>query len=263
MSYDCGIPLTMDPKVKIVEQKVWYEWKPIFCQKCLQVGHTCVDKQAAPIQIQKKSQGQGQRKEWIPTTSKAQGIQVENNTQEKSDHEEDETTQEQIDKAIVNAEWVNKMATQQEDPVNPIIQEGHASPIIQEGLASPIIHEGPTSPIIHEGPASPIIQEGPTSTIINEGPATTIIQEGPALPLSRRVLLVPLSRREGPASHIIYEGPVNLIMQEGPASPIIQEGPANSIIQEGPANPIIHEGPASVPLSRTVLLVSHYPRGSC
>ncbi|WMV45432.1 hypothetical protein MTR67_038817 [Solanum verrucosum] len=60
-----------DPKGKIVEQKVWYEWKPIFCQKCLQVGHACVDKQAAPTQIQKKSQGQGQRKEWIPTTSKA------------------------------------------------------------------------------------------------------------------------------------------------------------------------------------------------
>jgi len=78
-----------------VEQKVWYEWKPIFCQKCLQVGHACVDKQAAPTQIQKKSQGQGQRKEWIPTTSKAQGIQVEDNKQEKSDHEEDETTQEQ------------------------------------------------------------------------------------------------------------------------------------------------------------------------
>ncbi|KAH0682845.1 hypothetical protein KY289_020597 [Solanum tuberosum] len=31
-------------------------------KKCLQVGHACVDKQAAPIQIQKKSQGQGQRK---------------------------------------------------------------------------------------------------------------------------------------------------------------------------------------------------------
>ncbi|WMV29743.1 hypothetical protein MTR67_023128 [Solanum verrucosum] len=63
-----------DPKGKIVEQKIWYEWKPIFFLKCLQVGQSCVDKEAAPVQIQKKSQGQGQRKEWIPTTSKAQGI---------------------------------------------------------------------------------------------------------------------------------------------------------------------------------------------
>ncbi|KAH0712497.1 hypothetical protein KY289_008456 [Solanum tuberosum] len=62
------------PKGRIVEQKVWYEWKPMFCQKCLQVGHSCVDKPTATIQVQKKGQGQGQRKEWIPTTNKEQGI---------------------------------------------------------------------------------------------------------------------------------------------------------------------------------------------
>lgn len=39
-----------DPKGRIVEQKVWYEWKPMFCQKCLQVGHSCVDKPVALIQ---------------------------------------------------------------------------------------------------------------------------------------------------------------------------------------------------------------------
>ncbi|XP_015169869.1 uncharacterized protein [Solanum tuberosum] len=62
------------PKGRIVEQKVWYEWKPMFCQKCLQVGHSCVDKPTAPIQVQKQGQGQRQRKEWIPTTNKEQGI---------------------------------------------------------------------------------------------------------------------------------------------------------------------------------------------
>ncbi|KAK4723266.1 hypothetical protein R3W88_026045 [Solanum pinnatisectum] len=49
----------LDPKERIVEQKVWYEWKPMFCHKCLQVGHSCVDKPITTMQVQKKGQGQG------------------------------------------------------------------------------------------------------------------------------------------------------------------------------------------------------------
>ncbi|XP_049414593.1 uncharacterized protein LOC125877301 [Solanum stenotomum] len=63
--------------------------------KCLQVGHSYVEKLEAPIQFQKKNQGQGHRKEWIPTTNKEQGYdkkQVESNQQEKSTHEKDETS---------------------------------------------------------------------------------------------------------------------------------------------------------------------------
>lgn len=53
-----------DPKGRILEQQIRYEWKPV-CQKCLQVGHSCEAKTAeAPP---KKGQGQGQRKEWKPT----------------------------------------------------------------------------------------------------------------------------------------------------------------------------------------------------
>jgi len=44
---------------------VWYEWKPLFCQKCLQVGHSCVDK--PKVIPAKRGQGQRQRKEWRQT----------------------------------------------------------------------------------------------------------------------------------------------------------------------------------------------------
>ncbi|KAH0644894.1 hypothetical protein KY284_032778 [Solanum tuberosum] len=46
-----------DPKGKVLEQQVWFEWKPIFCQKCLQVGHSCEENPDA--QIQKKGLNQG------------------------------------------------------------------------------------------------------------------------------------------------------------------------------------------------------------
>ncbi|KAH0662381.1 hypothetical protein KY284_027312 [Solanum tuberosum] len=55
-----------DHKGKVLEQQVWYEWKPIFCQKYLQVGHSCVDK--PKVIPAKRGQGQGQRKEWRQTT---------------------------------------------------------------------------------------------------------------------------------------------------------------------------------------------------
>ncbi|KAH0661616.1 hypothetical protein KY284_026547 [Solanum tuberosum] len=37
-----------DPKGRVLEQQVRYEWKPIFCQKCFQVGHSCIAKPGAP-----------------------------------------------------------------------------------------------------------------------------------------------------------------------------------------------------------------------
>ncbi|KAH0714810.1 hypothetical protein KY284_007715 [Solanum tuberosum] len=112
-----------DPKGRIVEQKVWYEWKPMFCQKCLQVGHSCVDKPTTTMQVQKKGQGQGQRKEWIPTTNKEQGIgkvQVEDNQQEKLDHEKDEIPRDkengrQLDIELLSEENLGTVKIQEKD----------------------------------------------------------------------------------------------------------------------------------------------------
>ncbi|KAH0765112.1 hypothetical protein KY285_000983 [Solanum tuberosum] len=42
---------------RVSEQQIWFEWKPTFCQKCLQVGHSCVDRLVAHPQVQKKIQG--------------------------------------------------------------------------------------------------------------------------------------------------------------------------------------------------------------
>ena len=53
-----------DHKEKVIEQQLWCEWNPIFFQKCLQVGHSCVEKPDALIQ--KKEVNQGKKKEWIP-----------------------------------------------------------------------------------------------------------------------------------------------------------------------------------------------------
>ncbi|XP_060200097.1 uncharacterized protein LOC132628318 [Lycium barbarum] len=34
-----------DPKGKVYDQRVWYDWKPSYCSTCLQVGHDCAMKQ--------------------------------------------------------------------------------------------------------------------------------------------------------------------------------------------------------------------------
>ncbi|KAK6782204.1 hypothetical protein RDI58_020000 [Solanum bulbocastanum] len=60
-----------DPKERAMEKQIWYDWKPVFCQKCLKVGHSCVTKLV--IQVQQKGVGHGQRKEWIPIKDKNQG----------------------------------------------------------------------------------------------------------------------------------------------------------------------------------------------
>ncbi|KAH0725212.1 hypothetical protein KY284_001077 [Solanum tuberosum] len=39
------------PKGRVSKQQIWFEWKPTFCQKCLQMGHSCVDKLAAHPQV--------------------------------------------------------------------------------------------------------------------------------------------------------------------------------------------------------------------
>ncbi|XP_015170646.1 uncharacterized protein [Solanum tuberosum] len=70
-----------DPKGKMLDQQVWYEWKPLFCQKCLQVGHSCVDK--PKVILAKRGQGLGQRKEWRQTT-------IGNKNQEKQTEQQSE-----------------------------------------------------------------------------------------------------------------------------------------------------------------------------
>ncbi|KAG5598713.1 hypothetical protein H5410_030083 [Solanum commersonii] len=55
-----------DSKGKMLEQQVWYEWKPLFCQKCLQVGHSCVNR--PKVIPTKRGQAQGKRKELRQTT---------------------------------------------------------------------------------------------------------------------------------------------------------------------------------------------------
>ncbi|XP_015168706.1 uncharacterized protein [Solanum tuberosum] len=91
MEVDVTRPLTkvikiQDPKGKIVEQKVWYEWKPIFCQKCLQVGNSCVDKQAAPVQIQKKNHEEDEatqgQEEWHTMRYRASSRRDSRNSQD-------------------------------------------------------------------------------------------------------------------------------------------------------------------------------------
>lgn len=36
-----------DPKGKVIEYQIWYDWKPLYCQKCLQVGYPCITAPAA------------------------------------------------------------------------------------------------------------------------------------------------------------------------------------------------------------------------
>lgn len=79
-----------------MEQQVWYEWKPMFCQKCLQVVHSYEDKPTKIIKVQMKGQEQEKMKEQMPITKEqiSENIQVEDNQKEISNHEKDETPQE-------------------------------------------------------------------------------------------------------------------------------------------------------------------------
>ncbi|KAK6785298.1 hypothetical protein RDI58_018753 [Solanum bulbocastanum] len=104
------------PKGKVLEQQVWYEWKPIFCQKCLQVGHSCVDKpKIIPV---KRGQGQGHRKEWRQTTigDKKQEKQTEQQPEpipEMGAQNEKQGPQEQENRQIVRYRSSSKRVTLQ------------------------------------------------------------------------------------------------------------------------------------------------------
>lgn len=45
-----------DAEGRLVEQSVFYEWAPKFCQKCQKVGHSCDEKKAPPKP----------KKQWVP-----------------------------------------------------------------------------------------------------------------------------------------------------------------------------------------------------
>lgn len=52
---------------KVFEQRIVYEWKPLYCQKYLQVGHSWGEN---PSEIIPKKQEQGPMKEWKVTNNK-------------------------------------------------------------------------------------------------------------------------------------------------------------------------------------------------
>ena len=50
----------MDHKGKLVEQKIEYEWRPMYCQSCLKIGHDCAIKKGPGKKLI-------QEKVWKPT----------------------------------------------------------------------------------------------------------------------------------------------------------------------------------------------------
>ncbi|KAG5572056.1 hypothetical protein H5410_061822 [Solanum commersonii] len=87
-----------DPKGNVLEQQIWFEWKPIFCHKCLQVGYSCVEKTDA--QIQKKGLNRANKKEWVPITDRGKeqdkdiGL-VTTQVQEVMEHQQGDEVQDQ------------------------------------------------------------------------------------------------------------------------------------------------------------------------
>lgn len=70
-----------DDKGKVLEQQVYYEWAPMFCQKCHVVGHVCREKQQAtkaPKQQWKpKDKTEKEQEVWIePKKTTSASIQV-------------------------------------------------------------------------------------------------------------------------------------------------------------------------------------------
>ncbi|XP_060210421.1 uncharacterized protein LOC132637331 [Lycium barbarum] len=43
----------MDPSGQVFQQQVGFEWKPEYCEKCLKLGHNCINKNTAPSQQQR------------------------------------------------------------------------------------------------------------------------------------------------------------------------------------------------------------------
>ncbi|XP_019257668.1 PREDICTED: uncharacterized protein LOC109235874 [Nicotiana attenuata] len=50
-----------DPKGRVMVQEVWYEWKPSYCAKCMQIGHNCQQQQQNKAVMDKKTGQQQQR----------------------------------------------------------------------------------------------------------------------------------------------------------------------------------------------------------
>lgn len=58
------VPITGDNGLELIQQ-VYYEWVPLFCQKCQKVGHVCREKnQGTKIPEQRKQQ-------WVPKVTEA------------------------------------------------------------------------------------------------------------------------------------------------------------------------------------------------
>lgn len=69
------IPITGENGLELLQQ-VYYEWVPLFCQKCQKVGHMCREK-AQGTRVQEQAQ-----KQWIP---KDKGHSKESATERKDD----------------------------------------------------------------------------------------------------------------------------------------------------------------------------------
>uniref|UniRef100_M1ACM7 Orf120a protein n=1 Tax=Solanum tuberosum TaxID=4113 RepID=M1ACM7_SOLTU len=99
-----------DPKGRVLEQQIWYEWKPLYYQKCLQVGHSCDKPKEIPA---KRGQGQGHKREWRPTTMGDKNQEKQTKQQSDPIHEVDtqrvkENSQEQENWQIVSYKSVGK-----------------------------------------------------------------------------------------------------------------------------------------------------------
>lgn len=90
-----------DSKEKVMEQEIWYDWKPIFCQKCLQIRHSCVKKVRG--QVPKREQMQEPKKQWKPTTQEGNAQPKRNLIIEGQNKEVDGGTTKQNEK--VKDEW--------------------------------------------------------------------------------------------------------------------------------------------------------------
>nr|XP_009800683.1 PREDICTED: uncharacterized protein LOC104246568 [Nicotiana sylvestris]XP_016467830.1 PREDICTED: uncharacterized protein LOC107790416 [Nicotiana tabacum] len=44
-----------DPKGRIMAQEIWYDWKPTYCPRCMQIGHNCQQKQINTVGVEKKT----------------------------------------------------------------------------------------------------------------------------------------------------------------------------------------------------------------
>ncbi|XP_075091784.1 uncharacterized protein LOC142171953 [Nicotiana tabacum] len=53
-----------DPNGREFEQEVWYDWMPMYCNKCLQLGHVCREPQNKAMPKQQKGRYQKPQQLW-------------------------------------------------------------------------------------------------------------------------------------------------------------------------------------------------------